>query len=443
METKEKARVVTAKKEEYQDYQTDPLRVLEYLVSKYGNEYDFVNLPFENGTNRYLILSAEYVEDVLQAKQKSFRKSPAFEFFKPVLGEGLLTSEGPKHTRDRRMIQPFFTTKKLSAYADTMISNTLELLNKWRENTAKERDISNDMMGLTLNIISETMFGTSIKKEQINRVDLASKTFSQLVSVGYRKTTDMGNIKEQLSHSVKDLQSVIEPIIKQKRAQIGEENVDLLSVLLQAKDEEKNMGMPDEEIYDQVVTIFFAGHETTSNALSYTWYLLSQNPHIEEKFHRELEEVLGGRTPTLEDHQKLAYTKAMLQESMRIFPPVHQIGRQAAEDVELGGFTFKKGDSFINSQYVLHRSEKYYQKPLEFIPERFEQGIPAGIPAFAYFPFGGGSRRCIGDHFAMMEAVLVLATIGQKYRLEKIEEVKPIPAITLMPGKLLMKIHER
>lgn len=435
------ARVVTAPKEDYQHYQTDVLGTMDHLEKTYGRDYDFVNIPFENGASRYVILNADYVEAVLQTKQKSFVKSEAFNFFKPLLGEGLLTSEGEKHKRDRRIIQPSFHMKSLAKYADTMVSNTLTLMEQWEDGA--ERDISKDMMNLTLNIITQTMFGTNIDPNKIEEVDEAFTNFSRLISKAYRGITDIEDFKRQVADSIRKLNDAVSPIIKERRESGTQEQDDLLAALFRAKDEESGVGMTDEEIYAHVMTFFLAGHETTSNALSWTWHLLSQNPNSEEKFHAEIAAVLGKRPPRLEDFNKLTYTKAVIQESMRIFPPAYQSGRQAATDVEMGGYHFKKGDTFLTTQYILHRSNRYFKDPLMFLPERFEQGILKDVPKFAYFPFGGGSRVCIGNHFAMMEAVLVLAAIGQHYQLRTIGDVQSEPMITLKPNQLPMKLTKR
>lgn len=437
------ARVVTALTGDYQDYQTNVLGTLDYLVEKYEDDYDFINIPFPNGENRYLILNAEYTEEVLQTKQKSFVKGAAFNFFKPLLGEGLLTSEGEKHKRDRRIIQPSFHMRSLSGYADTMVLNALNLTKQWEEGDLQQTDVSKDMMKLTLNIITETMFGTNIDQGKIEEVDEAFTTFSKVISSAYRGITDMALFKQQVANSIQKLQSAVAPIITERRGLETQETDDLLAALFRAKDEESGAGMTDEEIYEHVMTFFLAGHETTSNALSWTWYLLSKNPHVEEKFHQEIDTVLGNRTPVLEDFGKLIYTKAIIQESMRVFPPAYQTARQAFEDVEIGGYNFKKGDTFLASQYALHRSKRYFEEPLIFNPERFENGTLKGAPKFAYFPFGGGSRVCIGNHFAMLEAVLVLATLGQQYKLQTINEVKPEPMITLKPKTLNMKLIKR
>lgn len=435
------ARVITASKEDYLNYQTATLQTLDHLERKYGNDYDFVNIPFANGASRYLILNAEFAENVLQSKQKSFVKSEAFNFFKPLLGEGLLTSEGEKHKRDRRIIQPSFHMKSLSNYANTMVSNTLDLLNQWEPGT--ERDISKDMMKLTLNIITKTMFGTNIDQDKIEEVDEEFTNFSKLISYAYRGVTDIEDFKRQVSQSIQKLNEAVAPIIKERREAGTPENDDLLAALFGAKDEESGVGMTDQEIMEHVMTFFLAGHETTSNALSWTWYLLSQNPDCEEKFHRELEKVLGHRLPVIEDFNQLTYTKAVIQESMRIFPPAYQSGRQASEEVEMGGYKFKKGDTFLTSQYVIHRSHRYFEDPLMFQPERFENGNLIDGRRFSYFPFGGGSRMCIGNHFAMLEAVLALAAIGQQYSLQMMDEIEPVPMITLKPNRLHMKVIKR
>jgi len=253
--------------------------------------------------------------------------------------------------------------------------------------------------------------------------------------------------KMQFQQAAETLDKAIYSIISQRRNQGGEGRQDLLSMLMAARDEEDGSGMSDKLVRDQVMTIFLAGHETTANTLSWIWYLLATHPEVEQRFSDELEQVLGERSPVYEDIEKLSYTNLLITEAMRLYPAAWAVNREVVDDVQIGDYTFKSGDTLMMSQYVVHRSPKFYEQPEKFIPERFAGDLLKKLPSFAYFPFGGGPRVCIGNNFALMETALLLAAIGKKYQLRLVpghHPVQPEPLVTLRPkGGLKMVVTRR
>lgn len=425
-------------------FRKDPLGFLRRAAEQYG---DVVHIRFGPNRHVYLLNDPEHIKEVLVAKQASFRKAKGLQTAKAVVGEGILTSEGAHHLRQRRLMQPFFRKDRVNGYAGTMVSQTEKLLDTWKD--GQERLISDDMMELTLSIITETMFGTNLT-EGVAEIGRAVEKGMRYVSRKASSFIDLpesfpSKSRKDFEESAKLLDDVIFSIIEQRRKNPQEHAEDLLSMLLAARDEEDGSGMTDRQVRDEVTTIFLAGHETTANTLSWTWYLLSQHPEAERKFADELDAVLGGRTPTVDDVDRLTYTQQIIQESMRLYPAAWAINREAVEDVEIGGNRFKQGDTLMMSQYVMHRNPKYYADPDEFRPERFAGDFLKTLPQFAYFPFGGGPRICIGNNFALLEAALILATIGSRFRLRLAPghpPVVPEPLITLRPRDGLRMIVE-
>ncbi|TDF98146.1 cytochrome P450 [Paenibacillus piri] len=430
-------------------FRKNPLAFLIETQQQYG---DIAYLRFGPSRHLYLISDPELIKEVLQTKQKSFKKAKGLQTAKAVVGEGILTSEGGMHLRQRRLMQPSFRKDRVSRYADSMVELTEQLLADW--NNGEERSITDDMMELTLNIITHTMFGTSLKGGLLeigHAVEVGMKYVSN-------KATSIFDIPESIptksnvefKQAAQTLDEVIYGIIEERRNRQPADHTgdDLLSMLLAAKDEEDGSGMTDRQVRDEVMTIFLAGHETTANTLSWTWYLLSLHPEVERKLWQELDRELADRKPTVEDIGKLEYLNQIIWESMRLYPAVWVINREVTEEVEIGGHVFKPGETIMMSQYVMHRNPKYYDHPEQFIPERFADGeLLKRIPQFAYFPFGGGPRVCIGNNFALMEAALVLATIASTYKLSLVPnhpDVEPEPLITLRPKSgLRMSVTKR
>lgn len=379
----------------------------------------------------------DLVRDVLVTNHSKFEKGRALKRAKSLLGEGLLTNEGESHLRQRRMIQPAFHRQRITGYAESMIEYGEKMAGEWQEGT--EYDISQEMMRLTLNIVGKTLFSANVADE----ADEVGKAMTDLVELFDYLLLPFSEILEKLPfpqsgrfrRAKKTLDDVIYGIINERRV-LGEDKGDLLSMLLAARDEEGDgTGMSDEQIRDECLTLFLAGHETTANALTFTWYLLSQNPEAEEKFHSELNSILYGRIPVPEDYSRLKYTEAVLAEAMRLYPPAWALGRLAIENHELNGYPIAKGSLLLMSMYITQRDARFWDEPDAFKPERWlrENAIKEASQKFTYFPFGGGVRRCIGEQFAWMEGVLLLAAIGRKWKLilNPEQRIVPQPMMTL------------
>ncbi|WP_257967989.1 cytochrome P450 [Peribacillus deserti] len=426
------------------DFQADPLGFLQRL-SGYGSIAKIRFGPFQKV---YLISDPDLIKQVLVTKAKSFVKSQDFNSLKPIIGEGLLTSEKQYHLRQRRLIQPAFKRSNISGYGQSMIDITNDYVSKWRN--GEERIITQDTMNITLDIISKTMFNLDFK-EGYNTLGPPIET---AMRIAVKRMRTLFNLplwiptkkNRDFKQAIKELDSVLYNIIEQRR-QDPIKHEDMLGILMDARDEEDGIGMTDEQVRDELMTIFLAGHETTANALAWTFYLLSQNPEAEQKLFDEVDRVIGSRMPAPEDFMKLPYLQNVMWESMRMYPPAFVISRKADEDVEIGGCHFRKGDMIMMSQYVMHRQPEYFPDPEMFRPERFENNYVKTIPTYAYFPFGGGPRVCIGNHFAMMESVLIIASIARRFRVKLAPDhdpITPYPSITLRPrGGLRMIVEER
>lgn len=424
------------------EFISDTLGFLTRLANEYGEVAKIRFGPFHNV---YLISNSDLIKQVLVTKHKSFLKSKDFSALKPVLGEGLITSEKEYHMRQRRLIQPSFKKSHISNYGQDMIDITMDYISTWKNR--EERIITEDMMSLTLSIISKTMFSMRLK-EGYGMLGEPIEAFMR-IAVKRMRTLQMPlwvPTKNNREYKIakQRLDKVIYSVIEKRRTE-AERHEDMLGILMDARDDEDGLAMTDKQLRDELMTIFLAGHETTANALSWTLYLLSQHPDVETKLFNEIDSVIGNRNLTPGDFMKLTYTQNVIYESMRIYPPVYVIQREVAEDVVIGGYLFKKGDMILLSQYVMHHKPEYFDNPDSFKPERFENNFMKTLPPFAYFPFGGGPRVCIGNHFAVMEAVLVLACIAQRYRIRLApdhHEVKPLPSITLRPKRGLRMVVE-
>jgi cytochrome P450 len=414
-------------------FRRDPLGFLVRTARDYPGEV----VQFRQGPRRvFLVKHPDLIKDVLVTRQHDFSKSRALQWAKLFLGEGLLTSEGEFHTRQRRLAQPAFHRQRIGAYGADMVRRTVEARERWSAGEVVDLDV--EMMRLTLAIVSSSLFGKDVAASAGEiREDLAT-----IISLFPRFSLPFFALIQKLplpsnarfDRAVARLDGVVHRLIAERRAG-GGDGGDLLSMLLLAQDEEGGGGMSDRQLRDEVVTLLLAGHETTSNALTWTFYLLSQNEEAEACWREELRSVLGGRPPSFEDLPALKYTEKVMAESMRLFPPAWGIGRRALGDVELGGFLIPKGSVLALPPYVVHRDERFWPDPLRFDPERFTAEARAARPKFAYFPFGGGARSCIGESFAWMEGVLLLATIGQRWRLRLApgHSVEPQALITLRP----------
>lgn len=379
----------------------------------------------------------DYIESVLVTQNSNFVKSKDYRAMRRVLGNGLLLSEGEFWRRQRKLIQPAFHQERIAAYADIMTGHTQRMLSSWSD--GQTLDIHEAMMHLTLGIVAKTLFDADVSHEAED-VDAAltvlmGKFLRQAGMALLLPTWVPLPTSRLLKRAVGRLDKVIYGIIEQRRAS-GQMSGDLLSVFLQVQDDE-GVSMTDRQLHDEIMTLFLAGHETTANVLSWTWFLLGQNPEVEETLIEELSRVLCGRFPAPADLPQLAYTDMALRESMRLYPPVWVIGRRALAPFRLGEYELPADTNVLISQLILHRDARYFPEPLRFNPDRWSPSDPraASLPRFAYFPFGGGPRVCIGAGFAMMEAVLLLATIAQQFRVQIApgQKVGMQPTVTLRP----------
>jgi cytochrome P450 len=408
----------------------DPLKYFTGLMREYG---DLVSLRVLNF--RILLLNhPDHIEDVLVNHPRKFIKGRVLQANKRVFGRGLLTSEGDFWLRQRRLAQPAFHRARIAGYALTMVEYTERLLDEWQD--GEQHDIHKEMMRLTLQIVGKTLFDADVERD----AQEVGKSLELLLELGanFRRTIFIPNwlptpTNLRQERAIRQIEKVLYRIIAEKRAS-GRDSGDLLSMLLTAQDEDGSR-MTDQQLRDEAITLFLAGHETTANTLSWTWWLLTQNPAVEAKFHAELRTVLAGRAPSLDDLPKLVYTNHIITESMRLYPPAWGTARTAIEEHEIAGYAVPKGSGVSFAQWTVHRDARWYDAPDEFRPERWEGDLLKRNPKFAYFPFGGGPRQCIGNTFALMETALTLATIAQQYRFRLVQghPVVPLASITLRP----------
>ena len=414
------------------DFRRDRLNFFADCAKQYG---DVVGVRF--GSRRvYLLSHPDTIEEVLVTRSREFMKHFALRLNPVVLGNGLLTSEGDFWLRQRRLIQPAFQRGRIAAYAADMTTAAEKVLADWTP--GETRDVAADMMRITLTIAAKTLFGAEIDREARDvgqALEVLLERFrARFASLFWLPAWVPTPGKIRFDRAVRRLDNIIYGFIRQRRAS-GAEHGDLLSILLHARDEDDGGRMTDKQLRDEAMTLFLAGHETTALTLSWTWYLLATNPRAQEPLLAEVDAVLAGRTPTPDDLPRLRYAEQVVQESMRLLPPVYTIGREALHDCEVGGYQVPKGTTLLMSQWVVHHDERFFDRPWDFVPERWAEEKIKRLPRFAYFPFGGGPRLCIGNTFAMMESVLVLATIAQRYRFTVApnQVVEPLPTFTLRP----------
>src|SRR5215475_5203454 len=426
-------------------FRRDPIGFLTNAAHEFG---DIAH--FRAGSQQYFLVNhPEYIKDILVTHHAYFKKGRGLERAKAMLGNGLLTSEGEFHHRQRRLAQPAFHRDRIARYAE-IITVYADRLQRERWSDDQTVDIANEMTRLTLAIVGKTLFDaeTEDDAEQVRQaVSDCMRLFRRYLlpfsELLYRLPLPANR---RYREARRRLDAIIYGIIRERRkdpAYCG----DLLSMLLTAQDEEGDGGhMTDTQLRDEAITIFLAGHETTANALTWTWYLLSQHPEIYERLHAEVDRTLCGGIPTADDFPRLRLVEMALTEAMRLYPPVWVMGRRALHDCEVGGYMIPAGAILLMSQYVMHHDARYFPDPLRFDPDRWTPEARASLPQFSYFPFGGGARRCIGEGFAWMEGVLILATIAQKWhlRLEPNQRIEMQPLITLRPKcPIRMKLQRR
>lgn len=427
----------------------DPLAMLQRLAREHG-DVTFFRLGHERC---YFVNHPHAIRDVLVTDQRHFTKSRGLERAKKLLGEGLLTSEGLHHLRQRRMLQPAFHRERIAGYGDVMVDYAVRLGERWQPGATY--DVAHEMMRLTLAIAGKTLFDTDVESEAdevggaVTAV-LESFWLNLLPGAALLEKLPVPRLRRARAARQR-LDALIYRMIAERRAS-GRDHGDLLSMLIAASDAAEAAGasegppgelppdvraMSDQQIRDEAMTLLLAGHETTANALTWTWYLLSQHPAVAERVRREVTSVAASRRASARDLPALPYTRQVVMESMRLYPPAWIIGRRSIGEYVIDGYRLPPRAMVFMSPYVMHRDARFFSDPERFAPERWTPQFEAALPKFAYFPFGGGARQCIGEHFAWMEAILVVATLAARWRLQLV----PGHPIVLQPLVTLRSRH--
>ncbi|WP_415381790.1 cytochrome P450 [Halosimplex sp. TS25] len=421
------------------EFLRDEYAFRERCAREYGDlaYYEVLGTPF------YQVNSPEGIEHVLVHNNGNYVKGELFqESLGPVLGNGLLNSEGEFWRRQRHLIGPAFEPDRIAEYAETMVERSEQTAAQWRDGAV--RDVNEDMMELTLEIVADALFGVDVGR------DVNTVASSLQVVMDYQEgfSADMLPVdvptpgKFRLQRAIDDLESVVYRIVDERARNPGD---DVVSRMLAVEDE-SGEGMSREQIRDEVMTLLLAGHETTALALTFTTLLLAQHPSVEERLLAELDEHLGGDPPTVGDVRNLPYLENVVKESMRLYPPVPAIVREAVGRDEIAGYTIPEGSTLSINQWTVHRDPDLYDDPMAFRPDRWTDEMEQSLPRLAYFPFSAGPRRCVGDRFAMLEAKVVLATLLQRYHLELVSDpsLDLVATITARPrNPVLMRVHER
>lgn len=395
----------------------------------------------------FLVKSPELVQEVLVTKHKMFRKDRGIQTLRSFLGNGLLTSEGEFHLRQRRLIQPAFHKERVHQYGLDMVRCARELMDTWAD--GQRVDINVEMMKATLRVIGKSMFNAEVKEDAETVASALEVIFKYnewyaLPALAWVFERTPCEASRRCKQAMADLDRTIYRIIEEHR-QEGAEQGSLLGLLLHAQHEDDGTTMSDVQMRDEALTLFLAGHETTAIALTWTWYLLSHHPEVEARLHQELDAVLGARDPGPEDYGRLDYTRRVFTEAMRLYPPAYGFGREASEDTQVGPYRVRKGDIVGLSPYLTQRDARLYPEPERYDPDRWLPENSEGRHKFAYFPFGGGTRKCIGEPFAWMEGVLMLATIARDWRVRvPLDHVPGFdPKVTLRPRRGMPAVLER
>ena len=398
-------------------FRKDPVAFWQNLQRSYGDKV----LYYMGPQPVVLLTDPELIRNVLMRDHANFHKGRLLQIAKELLGEGLLTSEGELHAQQRHLIQPLFHRQMIQHYGEIMVDYAHKFRSRWQ--TGESLDMAAEMMRLTLGVVGKSLFDTDVEDEAPHVGKALSDVLTVMELIGrpllmMLHRTKLPTPRRQRTLAARDvLDETIYKIIAQRRANPSE-SPNLIAMLMQARTEDGS-GMSDQQIRDEALTLFLAGHETTANALAWTWYLLSQHPRVEACLHAELDTVLGGRRATFEDLNHLPYTRQVLTESMRLYPPAWVIARKALEAYQLTPrYRIPAGTVVILPQFLMHRDARYYTEPERFWPERWDNDLRKRNPKYAYFPFGGGPRNCIGEAFAWMEGILLLATLAQQWRFQ-------------------------
>jgi cytochrome P450 len=410
-------------------FAANPLTWLRGMADRYG---DLVSTRVL-GRPWFMVSHPDDIERILVKEARIMKREDGVEIIRRVLGQGLLTSEGDLWKRQRKLMAQAFTPKRIQEYAAAMVRVTDESLREWR--SGQTANLHQEMARITMKVVADALFGASMAPGEVEAVggalEVLNEFFSGSVEALMRVPKWVPTPRNaRVNRAVATLDRVVYGILARRRA--GDKRDDLLGTLLDARDDDGS-GMSDDQLRDEVMTLFLAGHETTSLALAHALYLLSKHPDVERRLHAEIASVLGGRLPTADDVRALPFADCVLKETMRLYPPAWATGREPMEPLELRGIKIPAGAQLIASQWVVHRDARWFPNPEGFDPDRFSPERARDLPRYAYFPFGGGPRICIGNHFAMMEATLLLAIIVQRFRIELVagERLDLRPAVTL------------
>ncbi|MFZ0478482.1 MAG: cytochrome P450 [Terriglobales bacterium] len=408
----------------------NPLAVFSDWVKDYGDIFYYR----AGWIHVYFLNHPDLIESVLVRNYQNFVKDRVIQNSRWFFGDGLLTSEGEYWKRQRRLSQPAFHRERITSYAGVMTSYTEQMLSRWQDGAVV--DIHQEMMRLTLRIVVRALFSVEVEEtEEISgalNVMMRNSVGARMILPPFFRRLPLPGMFA-FRRAVDKLNNSVYKIIRLRRTN-GDDTGDLLSMLMAARDEDGSQ-MNEKQLRDEVMTFLLAGHETTALALSWAWYLLSHNLQAQQELQEEVDRVLGGRVPNISDLPSLTVTESVIKESMRLYPPAWGLARQVIKDLELGGYRIPVGANVVMSQWVMHRDSRFFSNPEKFDPGRWSTEPCQKLPKFAYFPFGGGPRQCIGASFAMMEAVLLLATIARRFQANPVagDAVVPVPSFTLRP----------
>jgi len=419
----------------------DPLGLFVRGAREFGDMVRFRMGPYKAN----LLVHPEHARRVFIENHNSYAKGRIYDITRMFLGNGILTSEGEYWRRQRKLAQPAFHQKSLESLHSKMVAATNRLMARWDRSTENScpRDIYQEMNQLTVGIAASTLFGASISESDTEAV---ISSFGRILELANEKALEFiplplsipTRTSLNIKRVIRALDGIIYRMIRVRAGSKGEHD-DVLGLFMSARDEETGKGMSEREARDEVMSFFIAGSETSANTLSWVWYVLSKHPHVYRKLREELDRELGDDSPRFGDLSRLKYTHAIIKETMRIYPPVWAIGRDVVSDDEIGGYRIAKGEFVVLCPYLTHRDPRWWMNPEGFDPDRFMPELSSGTgpqrPRFAYFPFGGGQHQCIGERYAMMEFVTVIAMVARRFRLDldPLQEIKALPLLTLRP----------
>lgn len=424
------------------EFASDRLGFVTRTAREYG---DVVRVPIAGGEEFYALYHPDHIRHVLVENNQNYVKGEFFQRQLGLLGQGVLNAEGEAWRRQRHMVEPAFHPERIEEYAEPMTDFTAAMVDEWED--GEIRDVHGDMMQLTLEIVAKALFDVDIRDAEGD----VGRALETVMAHSRRRSSRILNLPDwvpvpgniEYLRASRALDNVVDDIIEERRG--AGDTGDVVSMLLRAEDE-TGSGMTDDQIRDEVMTLLLAGHETTAQALTYTAYLLAHHPAVEAKLLQELDDVLGDATPTVADVSELTYVEKIVRESMRLYPPVWGLLRETVDADEIGGYRIPAGKTIGMYQWVTHRDARFYDDPVAFVPDRWTESFRSDLHPFAYFPFSGGPRRCLGDRFATQEACLVVATLFQNVHFEALrnEELTLAPAITLRPASgLEMRVRMR